>query len=93
MLTIAFELFIFSYMGSLITTESERVGDVIWGLNWYEQQPRRRIFYQKILQRCQKPCMILALKWIPSSLVSFRAVLSTSYSLFNVLRVMSGKKD
>ena len=93
MLTIAFELFIFSFMGSLISRESERVGDVIWDLNWYEQAPGRRFYYRKILQRCQKSCRILALKWIPSSLVSFRAVLSTSYSLFNVLRVMSGKKD
>lgn len=90
MLTITFELYIYTYMGSQIMTESENLANVVWSLQWYEKEPKVRFYYQQILQRCQKPCRILAIKWIPSSLTSFKGVISISFNLFTLLRSMNG---
>lgn len=92
-MTITFGLFIFSYMGSQIITESEKLADVIWSLGWYEKEPRERFYYRQILQRCQKPCRIMALQWIPSSLTSFKSVMSISFNLLTLLRVLGGVKN
>lgn len=90
MFTITLELFIYTYVGSQIMAESEQLATVIWSLNWHSKEPTIRFYYQQILQRCQKPCRILALNWLPSSLTSFRTVLSISYQMFNLLRNLSG---
>lgn len=90
MFTVTFELFIYTHMGSQLMAESEKLANVVWSLQWYDKGHTARFYYQQILQRCQKPCRILALNWIPSSLISFRTVLSISFNMFNLLRNFSG---
>ena len=91
-LVFTFELFIYSLMGTLVTSESEKMANVIWSLGWHDKDPRIRFYYRHILQRCQKPCKIMALQWVPSSLVSLKSVLSISFNMFSLLRCLSGNK-
>ncbi|XP_023245326.1 odorant receptor 82a-like [Copidosoma floridanum] len=80
------ELFIFSYSGHRLKTESENVADVTYLSNWIGTLSPTN--FKMVSMRSSKPCTITAGKFYDMSLESFLQVMSSSFSYFTVLLAM-----
>nr|AQN78404.1 olfactory receptor 2 [Meteorus pulchricornis] len=81
------ELFLFSYSGNQLITESEAVGESFYQSDWvggnYMQNMRI------LMLRSINPSRITAGKFYDMSLKSFSSVLSTSFTYFTVLQAVN----
>ncbi|NP_001177711.1 odorant receptor 296 [Nasonia vitripennis] len=80
------ELFIFSYGGQSLKSESEEVAEGVYSSNWIGSALSSNL--RLIVLRSRKPCTITAGKFYDMSFESFLKVLSSSFSYFTVLLAM-----
>ncbi|XP_014218341.1 odorant receptor 82a-like [Copidosoma floridanum] len=77
------ELFLFSYSGHRLKTESENVADVTYLSNWIGTSSPTN--FKMVSMRSSKPCTITAGKFYDMSLESFLKVMGSSFSYLTVL--------
>ncbi|XP_058808976.1 odorant receptor 82a-like isoform X2 [Phymastichus coffea] len=78
------ELFIFSYSGQRLKSESQAVADFAQLTNWVGAY-RKSVDIQIVIMRASKACTITAAKFYDMTLEAFLKVLSSSFSYFSVL--------
>ncbi|CAD6232029.1 GSCOCT00001708001.3-RA-CDS, partial [Cotesia congregata] len=81
-----FELFLFSYSGQELLTESDAVGESCYSSNWVGAGFTKSM--QIVMIRSLSPCKITAAKFYDMSLANFSSILSSSFSYLTVLRTM-----
>ncbi|XP_034940852.1 odorant receptor 13a-like [Chelonus insularis] len=81
-----FELFLFSYSGNELMSESEAIGMSIYKSDWIGADFMKSL--RIIIMRSFIPSTITAGKFYNMSLMSFTSVLSTAFSYFTVLQTM-----
>ncbi|KAF7991118.1 hypothetical protein HCN44_002680 [Aphidius gifuensis] len=85
LLSATFGLFLFSYSGDVLITESEDVGNSCFNSDWVGANDKYKRNIKILMIRSTKPCKITAGKFYDMSLQSFSNLLSTSFSYFTVL--------
>lgn len=68
------QLFIFTYLGTMVSSEFQRVGDAAYNCKWYSYQKSSRKSIVLIIQRAQREFIFLGLSLFRNNLQQFLSV-------------------
>nr|AQN78481.1 olfactory receptor 79 [Meteorus pulchricornis] len=86
LMSFTFNIFLFCYIGDLLTEECRKVGDAVYMIDWLEMSGNNIRQLILILITAQNPITITAGKFIDLSLVNFCTVIRTSLAYLSFLR-------
>ncbi|XP_017759713.1 PREDICTED: odorant receptor 4-like [Eufriesea mexicana] len=84
-----FNIFIFCYIGEIITEQCKEVGEKVYMTEWYRLPHKTARSLVMIISRSNVVIQITAGKFIQISIVTFGAVFKTSFAYLNVIRTMA----
>ncbi|XP_018406403.1 PREDICTED: odorant receptor 82a-like [Cyphomyrmex costatus] len=87
--SMSFNIFIFCYIGEILTEQCKNVGDVVYMINWYQLPHRTALCLILIIMRSSNVIKITAGKLIHLSIATFGDVIKTSMAYLNILRTMT----
>ncbi|XP_014487623.1 PREDICTED: odorant receptor 4-like [Dinoponera quadriceps] len=87
--SMAFNIFIFCYIGEILTEKCKHVGQMAYMTNWYKLNPKTARGLVLIIAQSSKVIKITAGKLLPLSIATFGDVLRTSIVYLNILRTMT----
>ncbi|CAL1689205.1 unnamed protein product [Lasius platythorax] len=88
-LSMAFNIFIFCYIGQIITEQCEHVGEMAYTTNWYKLHHTTARNFVLIIARSSNIIKITAGKLFQLSIATFGDVIKTSVVYLNLLRTMT----
>ncbi|XP_032689614.1 odorant receptor 4-like [Odontomachus brunneus] len=87
--SIIFNVFIFCYIGDLLTERCQMVGTTCYATEWYRMPPKKAIELIMPITMSRYPASITAGKMMTMTLSTFSDILKTSMAYFNLLREFS----
>lgn len=84
-ISVIFNIFLFCYIGELLSTECASIGETIYMIDWYRLPEKKAFCLTLMIATAQNPVTITAGKF-PLSLKSFCNVVRTSVAYLNLLR-------
>ncbi|XP_014475007.1 PREDICTED: odorant receptor 4-like, partial [Dinoponera quadriceps] len=88
-ISMAFNIFIFCYIGEIVTEQCKKVGRMAYMTNWYELDHKTARSFILIIVRSNNVIKITAGKIFPLSIATFGDVIKTSVAYMNALQAMS----
>ncbi|XP_032669684.1 odorant receptor 4-like isoform X2 [Odontomachus brunneus] len=88
-LSMAFNIFIFCYIGEILTEQCKNVGEKAYMINWYELPHKTALELILIIARSNSVIKITAGKLFQLSIATFGDVIKTSMVYLNMLRTMA----
>ncbi|XP_011148009.2 odorant receptor 82a-like [Harpegnathos saltator] len=88
-ISMAFNIFIFCYIGEIVTEQCKNVGQMAYMTNWYELDYKTARSFILIIVRSNNAIKITAGKLFNLSIATFGDVIKTSLAYMNVLQAMS----
>ncbi|XP_032669648.1 odorant receptor 82a-like [Odontomachus brunneus] len=88
-ISFTFNLFIFCYIGEILTEQCKNVGHAAYMTNWYNLNPKTARGLILIIAQSSKMIKITAGKLFSLSIATFGDVLRTSVAYLNILRTMT----
>ncbi|XP_066595269.1 uncharacterized protein [Prorops nasuta] len=82
----AYNIFIFCYIGELLSEKCVKVGDVAYAMEWYLLPRKTAQAMILIISRSNVACKITAGKFIVLTLSSFAIIIKTAFVYLNMLR-------
>ncbi|XP_018364260.1 PREDICTED: odorant receptor 82a-like [Trachymyrmex cornetzi] len=86
--SMGFNIFIFCYIGEILTEQCKNVGDMVYMINWYQLPRRTALCLILIIMRSSNVIKITAGKLINLSIATFGDVIKTSLAYLNILRTI-----
>ncbi|CAL7936659.1 unnamed protein product [Xylocopa violacea] len=86
--SMAFNIFIFCYIGEIITEQCKKVGEKVYMTEWYRLHHKTAIGLVMIISRSSSVIKITAGKLVHLSVATFGDVFKTSFAYFNMLRTV-----
>ncbi|KAK0090386.1 hypothetical protein PV325_000668 [Microctonus aethiopoides] len=86
LMSFTFNIFLFCYIGDLLTDECRKVGDSTYMINWYKIPSKNLRQLLLVFMTAQNPVTITAGKFIDLSLKNFCTVIRTAVAYLNFLR-------
>ncbi|XP_018364295.1 PREDICTED: odorant receptor 82a-like [Trachymyrmex cornetzi] len=87
--SMAFNIFIFCYIGEILTEQCKNVGEKAYMTNWYELPHTTALCLILIIARSSNVIKITAGKLFQLSIATFGDVIKTSVVYLNILRTMT----
>ncbi|XP_012230138.1 odorant receptor 10-like [Linepithema humile] len=87
--SLSFNIFIFCYIGELITEQCKKVGEAAYFTDWYHLPHKTALGMVLIISRSSAAIKITAGKLVQLSLVTFGDVIKTSAAYLNILRTLT----
>ncbi|CAL7936660.1 unnamed protein product [Xylocopa violacea] len=87
--SVIFNIFIFCYIGEIITEQCKKVGEKVYMTEWYQLNHKTAIGLVMIILRSSTVIKITAGKLVHLSIATFGDVFKTSFAYFNMLRTMA----
>ncbi|XP_011684389.1 PREDICTED: odorant receptor 82a-like [Wasmannia auropunctata] len=84
--SVSFNIFIFCYIGEIITEQCKKVGEMAYFTNWYRLPHKTALGMVLIISRSSVVIKITAGKLVQLSLITFGDVIKTSAAYLNILR-------
>ncbi|XP_014475010.1 PREDICTED: odorant receptor Or2-like [Dinoponera quadriceps] len=88
-LSMGFNIFIFCYIGEILTEQCRNVGDMAYMTNWYKLRRRTALGLVLVIARSNNVIKITAGKLFHLSITTFGDVIKTSVVYLNILRTMA----
>ncbi|XP_018310082.1 odorant receptor 82a-like [Mycetomoellerius zeteki] len=88
-LSVAFNIFIFCYIGEILTEQCKNVGERVYMINWYELPHKTALGLILVIARSSNVIKMTAGKLFQLSIATFGDVVKTSMIYLNMLRTMS----
>ncbi|XP_014475013.1 PREDICTED: odorant receptor 4-like [Dinoponera quadriceps] len=88
-LSMGFNIFIFCYIGEILTEQCRNVGDMAYMTNWYKLHHRTALGFVLIIAQSSNVIKITAGKLFNLSITTFGDVVKTSIVYLNILRTMA----
>ncbi|XP_032669703.1 odorant receptor 82a-like [Odontomachus brunneus] len=88
-LSMAFNIFIFCYIGEILTEQCKNVGEKVYMINWYELPHKTALELILIIARSNSIIKITAGKFFQLSISTFGDVIKTSVVYLNMLQTMA----
>ncbi|XP_025075210.1 uncharacterized protein LOC105432488 [Pogonomyrmex barbatus] len=88
-ISVSFNIFIFCYIGEIITEQCKKVGEMAYFTNWYRLPHKTALGMVLIISRSSAVIKITAGKLIHLSLMTFGDVIKTSAAYLNILRTIT----
>lgn len=73
-------VFMYSYIGSVVTTEFSKFADICCEIDWFDMQNDSQKCFKMILQNAQIPCQFTGYKIINLTLESFTKVFFLNFT-------------
>ncbi|KAK0168485.1 hypothetical protein PV327_002277 [Microctonus hyperodae] len=86
LISFIFNIFLFCYIGDILTDECQKVDDTTYMVNWYKMSSKNQQQLLLIFMASQNPVTITAEKFIDLSLPSFCTIIRTSAAYLSFLR-------
>ncbi|XP_018364294.1 PREDICTED: odorant receptor 82a-like [Trachymyrmex cornetzi] len=86
--SLSFNIFIFCYIGEIITEQCRKVGEMAYFTNWYYLPHKTALGMVLIISRSRVIIKITAGKLVHLSLMTFGDVIKTSAAYLNILRTV-----
>ncbi|XP_011148360.2 odorant receptor 4-like isoform X2 [Harpegnathos saltator] len=87
--SITFNIFIFCYIGELLSEQCKKVGETAYLTEWYRLPQKTALSLVLIISRSSAVIKMTAGKLIELSLITFGDVIKTSLAYLNILRTVS----
>ncbi|XP_011684719.1 PREDICTED: odorant receptor 82a-like [Wasmannia auropunctata] len=88
-ITMSFNIFIFCYIGEVLTEQCKNVGEVAYMTNWYKLPRKTALGFVLIIMQSSYIIKITAGKIFRLSIATFGDVIKTSLAYLNFLRTMT----
>ncbi|KAL6259100.1 hypothetical protein P5V15_009022 [Pogonomyrmex californicus] len=88
-ISMAFNIFIFCYIGEILTEQCKNVGEKAYMINWYDLPHKTALGLILIIARSSNVIKITAGKLFQLSVATFGDVIKTSMVYLNILRTMT----
>ncbi|XP_011148325.2 odorant receptor 82a [Harpegnathos saltator] len=88
-ISMAFNIFIFCYIGEILTEQCKNVGEQAYMTNWYELSHKTALGLVLIIARSNNVIKVTAGKLFQLSIATFGDVIKTSVVYLNILRTMT----
>ncbi|XP_025265284.1 uncharacterized protein LOC105252252 isoform X2 [Camponotus floridanus] len=88
-LSMAFNIFVFCYIGETLTEQCKNVGEKAYMINWYELPHETALDLVLIIARSNNVIRLTAGKLFQLSIATFGDIVKTSVVYLNMLRTMS----
>ncbi|XP_024877368.1 odorant receptor 82a-like isoform X2 [Temnothorax curvispinosus] len=88
-ITASINIFIFCYIGEILTEECEKIGDITYMTNWYRLPHKTALGLILIIKQSSHIIKITAGKIVLLSISTFGDVIKTSTAYLNFLRTMT----
>ncbi|XP_063993422.1 uncharacterized protein LOC135171052 isoform X2 [Diachasmimorpha longicaudata] len=88
LISFVFNIFLFCYVGELLTEECKKVGQTTYMMEWYRLPEKKALGLTLVISTAQHPVTITAGGMIALSLSSFCAVIRTAVTYLNLLRTL-----
>ncbi|XP_024871722.1 odorant receptor 4-like [Temnothorax curvispinosus] len=88
-LTACIIIFIYCYIGEILTKECEKIGDITYMTNWYKLPHKTALGLILIIMQSSHTIKITAGKIFQLSIATFGDVIKTSTAYLNFLRTMT----
>ncbi|KAL6259101.1 hypothetical protein P5V15_009023 [Pogonomyrmex californicus] len=88
-LSMAFNIFIFCYIGEILTEQCKNVGERAYMINWYELPHKTALGLILVIARSSNVIKMTAGKLFQLSIATFGDVIKTSMVYLNMLRTMT----
>ncbi|XP_071641295.1 uncharacterized protein [Temnothorax longispinosus] len=88
-ITASINIFIFCYIGEILTEECEKIGDITYMTNWYKLPHKTALGLILIIKQSSHIIKITAGKIVLLSISTFGDVIKTSTAYLNFLRTMT----
>ncbi|CAK9804336.1 Odorant receptor 4 [Anthophora quadrimaculata] len=87
--SMTFNIFIFCYIGEMLTEQCKKVGEKVYMTEWYRLPTRTALDLVMIISRSSVVIKITAGKFIDISIATFGDVFKTSFAYFNMIRTVA----
>ncbi|THK33030.1 odorant receptor Or2-like [Diachasma alloeum] len=88
LISFVFNIFLFCYVGELLTEECKKVGETTYMMEWYRLPDKKALGLTLVISTAQHPVTITAGGMIALSLSSFCTVIRTAVTYLNLLRTL-----
>ncbi|KAF7381384.1 hypothetical protein HZH66_013778 [Vespula vulgaris] len=88
-ISFAFNIFIFCYIGELLGDECRRVAEETYMIDWYRLQGRKSLALLLIIAMSSSSIKLTAGKFVELSISSFGDVIKASFAYLNMLRTVT----
>ncbi|XP_025265290.1 odorant receptor 82a [Camponotus floridanus] len=88
-LSMAFNIFVFCYIGETLTEQCNNVGEKVYMINWYELPHETALGLVLIIARSNNVIRLTAGKFFQLSVATFGDIVKTSMVYLNMLRTMN----
>ncbi|XP_043488587.1 odorant receptor 4-like [Polistes fuscatus] len=91
LISFGFNIFIFCYIGELLTEQCRKVGEASYMINWYRLPGKEGLALKLIISMAASTRKFSAGKFVELSLSSFGDVIKTSVTYLNMLRTVTSR--
>ncbi|XP_012214661.1 odorant receptor 82a-like isoform X3 [Linepithema humile] len=88
-MSMSFNIFIFCYIGEILTEQCKHVGEIAYMTNWYKLPHKTALGLVLIIMRSSLVIKITAGKLFQLSIATFGDIIKTSMAYLNILRTMT----
>ncbi|XP_024879224.1 odorant receptor 82a-like [Temnothorax curvispinosus] len=88
-ITMSFNIFVFCYIGEILTEECKKVGEIVYMTNWYKLPHKTALGLILIIMQSSHIIKITAGKLVTLSIATFGDIMKTSTAYMNILRTMA----
>ncbi|XP_046835664.1 odorant receptor 22c-like [Vespa crabro] len=88
-ISFAFNIFIFCYIGELLGEECKRVAEATYMIDWYRLQGKKSLALLLIIAMSSSSIKLTAGKFVELSISSFGDVIKASFAYLNMLRTVT----
>ncbi|CAL1689200.1 unnamed protein product [Lasius platythorax] len=88
-ISMSFNIFIFCYIGEILTQQCKKVGETAYMTDWYRLPHKTALGLILIISRSSAVIKITAGKFIQLSIATFSDVMKTSFVYLNILRTVT----
>uniref|UniRef100_A0ABD2XAS9 Odorant receptor n=1 Tax=Trichogramma kaykai TaxID=54128 RepID=A0ABD2XAS9_9HYME len=89
LIALIFNVFIFCYVGEILTEQCRLVGKDVYAVDWYELPAREARNFVLILAQSQRPIVLTAGKMFVLSMQNFANVMKASATYLHMLRTVT----
>ncbi|XP_023248448.1 uncharacterized protein LOC106647444 [Copidosoma floridanum] len=93
LVSLTFNIFIFCYIGDLLSENCQEIGKVAYAIDWYKISGKEARHLVMVVALTQRPVLLTAGKMVDLSIGSFCNVLKASVTYLNMLRTLTANQD
>ncbi|XP_061927041.1 odorant receptor 22c-like [Apis cerana] len=89
LISLTFNIFIFCYIGELVTEQCKKVGEISYMVDWYRLEGNKKLCFVLIIAMSNSSIKLTAGNMVELCLTTFSDIVKTAVAFLNVLRTLT----